>query len=1050
MKLNKIISLVLTAVLSATTLSVPVLASENETDRVIYEDNFDIYTGFSGIPGNFPKGENIFTESSPFIGENIYSIYALMEDGDNKSIQLSAPYNTGYRQYHPTHMTYLPDEELLTKETQMEKGNVKLGFSFRIDGVGEKHESQSNFRLAVAEKAGDDILNNTKFTMFSIAAKYMGSELKGAVQITGDNVYDTKHLFNKDQWYDVEMIYDLLGNNVNTRIVNQSDEKDVWTFDHEMNWCDPFGNLREFESIQRFMFKINNGLMVSVDNFKLEYYLKKPEISPKDVIVTDYRGQVVENLDAVSPAVVSIKLPFGTIMSEDSTNTETITLKDSYGNEVAYIPEYGHDSYTLKFSDCLNTNETYKLYVPETVQNIFGESFGRDFTYSFTTTAKKPEFMAIESVKIEDADIADLSNIKNGDVIDVSVEYANNSDAAIDSLVSVSYYADDLLLYTESVKGETVPAGVMGAKTVPFTVPAMDIVNMEEVDRISVCLWESFENPVAYVDSFDIGEKEEEDFDVTAKEPVVKYSYSNSRLNIQGKADEESKYVTVQILKPDGSFEGEDASSDEMVVYRGQASVIDGAYSVDLRFDDVKNTDSILESGVYPARIFVDDEKIDIDEVYINSYPDFVADCKALSDAAKNDDFDEFKRIINEDRQNLNFVVGFAEENLDEELLAYFDYVKDNSLDPDDEDENAKTFKTYVAIEYVKEGKIDDVQNYMDELVVDEKVKALCSEVLYDDEVGAYFGELVSGKDIDSFDEFEDVIKEGLILTTAKYGNGYGDLKSVLEECGDVIGIEKSISTKACKALMGKTFKDGDEFKDAYNKSISEDNGSSSGTGSSSGKGSSSNKGNGSFSFSVGTINPENGEKPELVPILKEFDDIDNYEWATESILGLADIGIINGVSEKKFAPSRNVKREEFAKIIVGALKMTEYEYGGNVFMDASDGAWFTSYINISADLGIARGIGNGYFGVGQNITRQDMAVMIYNALVYRGVDTVSGELHFADSEKIADYAKTAVSALYNLGAIKGVSETEFSPDSFATRAEAAKMVYGVLGQLQN
>ena len=1050
MKINKILSLVLALAVSATMLSVPTvsMAETVDADRVIYEDNFDKYTGFSGTLHNLPVRENVFKESSEFKSENKYSKYAILTDENdpkNKFIQLDSPYNSSFKQYYPTNIEYLPDEAILTKENQMEKGNLKLSFSFRVDDMTENGGATGLFKVLSAESL-DSTLDDYKLTMFGLGALYQNGKLKAAIQ-TASADYDRTHLLDSGEWYDVVLIYDLIGNNLNTNVAKKSDGTVIKNFDHKLNWCGPFGaatpeEAREYEAIRNVLFRTDKGLTVSIDDFKLEYYLADPEISPKDIAITDYRGVVVENTDAVSPAVVSINLPFGTTMSEESTNTETVVLKDSKGNEVAYIPEYSHNAYTLKIVNCLDVNETYKLYIPETVENIFGASLGREVIYSFTTTNKKPEFMAIESVKIGETEIAELSNIVNGETIDVYIEYANNSDEEISSYVSVSYYSDDMLVYTESAVGETVSAGEMGAETISFIVPSSNIVNLDEVDRVSVCLWEGFENSIAYVASFEIGNVTDEEFEVTTKAPAVTYSYGESALNIQGIADKGSKYVTVQILMPGSSFED---GTDEDVFYRGQAPVVNGMYSVDIRFDEKQNLDSTLESGVYPARIFVDDIKLDIDEVYINAYPDFVADCKALSDAANDNDFEEFKRIINEERQSLNFEVGFAKgDTLDDELEAYFDYVKGNSLNVSNEIANVQAFKTYVAIEYLNGNKLSDIEKYMNELLVDKSVKTLCSEMIYDDEVGAYFGKLVSGKNIKGVDKFEEKIKEGLILTTAKYGNGYGDLKKVLENCGDAVGISTPVSTAACKALMGNTYQSGSAFKDAYDKNTS----TSSGGGGGGGGGSSSGGGSKNETTSA-VIKLETVEKAELVPVAKEFNDIDNYEWATESILGLADMGIINGVSENKFAPSRNVTREEFAKIIVGALKMTEYEYGANIFADAASGEWFTPYINIAADLGVANGIGGGRFGVGLNISRQDMAVMIYNALLYRGVNMVSGELHFADSNEIAEYAKTAVSALYNMGAVNGVSETSFAPNSYATRAEAAKMVYRVLGQLQ-
>ena len=53
--------------------------------------------------------------------------------------------------------------------------------------------------------------------------------------------------------------------------------------------------------------------------------------------------------------------------------------------------------------------------------------------------------------------------------------------------------------------------------------------------------------------------------------------------------------------------------------------------------------------------------------------------------------------------------------------------------------------------------------------------------------------------------------------------------------------------------------------------------------------------------------------------------------------------------------------------------------------------------------------------------------------------------MEFSDDEMISDYAKDAVYALRGAGVIKGVSDLEFAPLANATRAQAAKMIYGLL-----
>ena len=165
-------------------------------------------------------------------------------------------------------------------------------------------------------------------------------------------------------------------------------------------------------------------------------------------------------------------------------------------------------------------------------------------------------------------------------------------------------------------------------------------------------------------------------------------------------------------------------------------------------------------------------------------------------------------------------------------------------------------------------------------------------------------------------------------------------------------------------------------------------------------------------------------------------------------ILALADRSIINGVADDRFEPARNITREEFVKILVGALGASDRGYTGNKFVDATDNDWFVKYINIAAELGVVKGIGDGMFGTGRNITRQDMAVMLYKALEYRNVSMASDGFVFDDDAQIADYAKPAVSALHNMGAINGVTETTFEPLGLATRAQAAKIIYSVLNEL--
>ena len=56
-----------------------------------------------------------------------------------------------------------------------------------------------------------------------------------------------------------------------------------------------------------------------------------------------------------------------------------------------------------------------------------------------------------------------------------------------------------------------------------------------------------------------------------------------------------------------------------------------------------------------------------------------------------------------------------------------------------------------------------------------------------------------------------------------------------------------------------------------------------------------------------------------------------------------------------------------------------------------------------------------------------------------------SASLDFADSSSIPDYAKEAVAALSKSGIINGVGGNTFAPDDSSSRAQAAKIIYGIM-----
>ena len=196
----------------------------------------------------------------------------------------------------------------------------------------------------------------------------------------------------------------------------------------------------------------------------------------------------------------------------------------------------------------------------------------------------------------------------------------------------------------------------------------------------------------------------------------------------------------------------------------------------------------------------------------------------------------------------------------------------------------------------------------------------------------------------------------------------------------------------------------------------------------------------------VGGTGSGGATSPIITPILppvnaKIFNDLQGVEWAENAINTLAEAGIISKNDEMKFEPLNNIKREEFVKLIVSGFNLKNPNASSD-FTDVDKDSWFYPYVSSMAMLNLVKGFNNS-FGSGQDITRQDIAVLLYRIMQYVGIDATPSEPElFNDDAQISDYAKSSVYIMRQIGIIKGTPENTFEPTSFATRAEAAQMIY--------
>ncbi len=174
--------------------------------------------------------------------------------------------------------------------------------------------------------------------------------------------------------------------------------------------------------------------------------------------------------------------------------------------------------------------------------------------------------------------------------------------------------------------------------------------------------------------------------------------------------------------------------------------------------------------------------------------------------------------------------------------------------------------------------------------------------------------------------------------------------------------------------------------------------------------------------------------------VVVSFNDVKANAWYKKQAESLAAKGIVGGRGGNNFAPDANVTRAEFMVMLVKAMGAYD-ETATCSFTDVSKDAWYYTYVASAVKAGITSGIGNNKFGPNDNITRQDMAVMLVNALGDKTIDNADKYLTASDANTISAYAKNAVALCVKNEFMVG-SGDKLTPKATSTRAMAASVVY--------
>ena len=183
-------------------------------------------------------------------------------------------------------------------------------------------------------------------------------------------------------------------------------------------------------------------------------------------------------------------------------------------------------------------------------------------------------------------------------------------------------------------------------------------------------------------------------------------------------------------------------------------------------------------------------------------------------------------------------------------------------------------------------------------------------------------------------------------------------------------------------------------------------------------------------------------EDDVVVDVIDKYYDVNRYDWYAEAVEMVVSAGLFEGVSENRFDPNGTMTRAMLVTVLWRLAGEPEADSASS-FSDVSRRAWYADAVAWANENGIVTGINEATFAPDQNITREQMAVILYRYAQTIGLDVsaradLSG---YADASGISAYAEEAMSWAVAEGLISGMTETTLAPKGTATRAQVATIL---------
>ncbi|MBQ4560742.1 MAG: S-layer homology domain-containing protein [Clostridia bacterium] len=182
---------------------------------------------------------------------------------------------------------------------------------------------------------------------------------------------------------------------------------------------------------------------------------------------------------------------------------------------------------------------------------------------------------------------------------------------------------------------------------------------------------------------------------------------------------------------------------------------------------------------------------------------------------------------------------------------------------------------------------------------------------------------------------------------------------------------------------------------------------------------------------------------PIVISAKDNYLDVSSSHWAHSAIDAVTENGVLLSNSTDYFYPNQYVTRAEAVKALYNFIHAMPRQNVTTPFTDIPSN--YATYIKWAYDIGITSGTTTTTFSPNNNITKQDMCLLIaelysVHNITFSQIRDYSDE-PFNDDSSINYWAKDAVIALYEHHIVSGDNHGNFNPRSNITRAMLAVML---------